>query len=351
MDSTLGAPSMIYPLEGLNVVEFEGIGPGPLAGRMLADLGAEVVAVVRPNKAALGDPERPLSDQPLRRGKRIVALDLKRPEAVEKALGFVETADALIEGNRPGVMERLGLGPADCARRNPRLVYGRMTGWGQDGPLAQAAGHDLNYLALSGALSLAARPGAAPIPPPTVLGDGGGALGLAFGVMSAVFAAGRSGKGCVIDCSIVDIVANLSGIALAARASGLLDGSSPSMFHDSPFYDVYACADGRYVTIAALEPQFYAALLEKLGLADLDPKAQYDRSAWPALKARFRALFASHPSAHWRTLLEGSEACFAPVLSLAEAGADPHNAARGVYRIGASGQLAAAAAPRFFPLS
>jgi alpha-methylacyl-CoA racemase len=341
---------MIRPLLGLSVVEFEGIGPGPLAGRMLADLGAEVVAVIRPNKAPIGDPARPLSEQPLRRGKRIVALDLKRPEAIEKALGLVETADALIEGNRPGVMERLGLGPADCARRNPRLIYGRVTGWGQDGPFAQAAGHDLNYVALSGALSLAARPGAAPIPPPTVLGDGGGALGLAFGLMSAVFAAGRSGKGCVIDCAIIDVVASLGGIALAARASGLLDGSSPSMFHDSPFYDVYSCADGRYVTIGALEPQFYAQLIEKLGLADVDPKAQYDRAAWPALKARFRALFASRPSAHWRALLEGSEACFAPVLSLAEAAGHPHNAARGVYRPGASGELDAASAPRFFPL-
>jgi alpha-methylacyl-CoA racemase len=351
MDSTPGSQSVIRPLAGLNVVEFEGLGPGPLAGRMLADLGAEVVAVVRPNKAILGDPERPLSDQPLRRGKRIVALDLKRPEAVEKALGLVETADALIEGNRPGVMERLGLGPADCAARNPRLVYGRMTGWGQDGPLAQAAGHDLNYLALSGALSLAARPGVAPIAPPTVLGDGGGALGLAFGLMSAVFAAGRSGKGCVIDCSIVDVVASLSGIALAARASGLLDASSPSLFHDSPFYDVYACADGRHIAIGALEPQFYTALLEKLGLADVNPKAQYDRAAWPALKARLRALFLSRPSAHWRALLEGSEACFAPVLSLAEAAVHPHNAARGVYRPGANGQLDAAGAPRFFPLA
>src|SRR5271165_5120339 len=273
---------MIRPLAGLSVVEFEGIGPGPLAGRMLADLGAEVVAVCRPNKAALGNPDRALSDDPLRRGKRIVVLDLKLPEAVEEAMALIETADALIEGNRPGVMERLRLGPADCAKRNPRLVYGRMTGWGQDGPLAQAAGHDLNYLALSGALSLAIRPGAAPIPPPTVLGDGGGALGLAFGLMSAIFAAGRSGKGCVVDCSIVDVVASLSGIALAARASGMLDVSSPSPFHDSPFYDVYACADGRYVTIGALEPKFYAALLEKVDLADVDPKAQYDRAAWPA---------------------------------------------------------------------
>jgi alpha-methylacyl-CoA racemase len=341
---------MIHPLAGLSVVEFEGIGPGPLAGRMLADLGAEVVAVVRPGKPALGDPDRALSGDPLRRGKRIVVLDLKLPEATEEAMALIETADALIEGNRPGVMERLGLGPAECAKRNSRLVYGRMTGWGQDGPLAQAAGHDLNYLALSGVLSLAARRGEAPIVPPTVLGDAGGALGLAFGLMSAVFAAGRSGKGCVIDCSIVDVVASLSGIALWARACGILDASKPSPFHDSPFYDVYACADGRYVTIGALEPQFYAALLEKLGLADVDPKAQYDRIAWSALKERFRALFLSRPSAHWRALLEGSDACFAPVLSLAEAAAHPHNAARGVYRFGPSGQLDAAGAPRFFPL-
>jgi alpha-methylacyl-CoA racemase len=338
----------MHPLAGLKVIEFEGIGPGPLAGRMLADLGAEVVAVVRPNKAALGDPDRPLSEGPLRRGKRIVALNLKRPEEREEALTLMDTADVLIEGNRPGVMERLGLGPADCAKRNPRLVYGRMTGWGQDGPLAQVAGHDLNYLALSGILSLAARDGQPPGVPPTVLGDGGGALGLAFGVVAAVFAAGRSGKGCVIDCSIVDIAASLGGIALAARAVGMLDAPSP--FHDSPFYDVYACADGRYVTVGALEPQFYTVLLGKLGLADVESKAQYDRAAWPALKARLRALFLSQPSAHWRALLEGSDACFAPVLSLAEAAAHPHMKARGVYTNGADGALEAAVAPRFLPL-
>jgi alpha-methylacyl-CoA racemase len=341
---------MIRPLAGLSIVEFEGIGPGPLAGRMLADLGAEVVAIVRPNRAALGGPERPLSDTPLRRGKRTVMLDLKRPEAVAEALSLIETADALIEGNRPGVMERLGLGPAECARRNPRLVYGRITGWGQDGPLAQVAAHDLNYLALSGVLSLAAHEGQAPMTPPTVLGDGGGAIGLAFGIMSAVFAAGRSGKGCVVDCSIVDVVASLSGIALVARASGMLDGGNPTALHGSPFYDVYACADGRYITVGTLEPQFYAALLDKLGLADVDPKAQYDKSAWPALKDRLRALFSSQPSAHWRAMLEGSDACFAPVLTLAEAAAHPHNAARGVYQVGPGGQLDGAAAPRFLPL-
>ena len=339
---------MLRPLQGLKVIEFEGIGPGPLAGRMLADLGADVVAVVRPHKAKLGDPDRPLLEGPLRRGKRIVPLDLKRAQALAEALTLIETADALIEGNRPGVMERLGLGPAECAARNPRLVYGRMTGWGQDGPLAHVAGHDLNYLALSGVLSLAARDGQAPIAPPTVLGDGAGALGLAFGVAAACFAASRSGKGSVIDCSIVDVVASLSGIALAARAAGMLDAPSP--FHDSPFYDVYACADGRYVSIGALEPQFYAELLDKLGLADVDRQGQYDRAAWPALKARLKALFLSQPSAHWRALIEGSDACFAPVLSLAEAAAHPHNAARGVYKRGPDGELDASPAPRFLPL-
>jgi alpha-methylacyl-CoA racemase len=339
---------MIRPLAGLKVIEFEGIGPGPLAGRMLADLGADVVAIVRPDKANVAG--IPSSDSPLRRGKRIVLLDLKRPEAVAEALTLIGTADALIEGNRPGVMERLKLGPADCAKRNPRLVYGRMTGWGQDGPLSHVAGHDLNYLALSGVLSLAARDRQAPIPPPTVLGDGGGALGLAFSVVAAVFAASRTGQGCVVDCSIVDVAASLGGIALAARAAGMLDAPGLSPFHDSPFYDVYACADGRHVSIGALEPQFYALLLEKLGLADVDPKAQYDRAAWPALKARLRALFLSQPSAHWRALLEGSDACFAPVLTLAEAADHPHNAARAVYKRGPDGELDAAGAPRFLPL-
>jgi alpha-methylacyl-CoA racemase len=224
-----------------------------------------------------------------------------------------------------------------------------MTGWGQDGPLSHAAAHDLNYLALSGVLSLAACDRQAPITPPTVLGDGGGALGLAFGLVAAVFAASRSGKGCVIDCSIVDVAASLGGIALAARAAGMLDAPGPSPFHDSPFYDVYACADGRYVSIGALEPKFYAELVEKLGLADVDPKAQYDRAAWPALKARLRALFLSRPSAHWRALLEGGDACFAPVLSLAEAAAHPHNAARGLYRRGPDGELDVICAPRFLP--
>jgi alpha-methylacyl-CoA racemase len=341
---------MLRPLAGLTVIEFEGIGPGPLAGRMLADHGADVTAIVRPDKARIGDPEPGAADDSLRRGKTVVALDLKRPEAVEDAMWLIERADALIEGNRPGVMERLGLGPADCAKRNPRLVYGRMTGWGQRGPLSKAAGHDLNYLALTGILSLTQGQGSAPVAPPTVLGDAGGALGLAFGIMSGVFAARRTGKGCVVDAAILDVVAALGGIALWARGQGLLDGPHPSMFHDSPFYDVYRCADGRYVTIGALEPQFYALLLDKLGLADVDPKAQYDARQWPGLKERLRTLFLSRPSADWRALLEGSDVCFAPVLSLAEAANHPHNAARGVYREDAGGRLHPAEAPRFAPL-
>ncbi len=341
---------MLRPLAGLKVVEFEGIGPGPLAGRMLADHGADVTAIVRPNKTKIGNPDLGEPEDPMRRGKTVAALDLKRPEAVEQAMRLIERVDALIEGNRPGVMERLGLGPSDCEKRNSRLVYGRMTGWGQEGPLAQAAGHDLNYLALTGALSLTQRDGSAPIAPPTVLGDAGGALGLVFGVMSGVFAASRTGKGCVVDAAIIDVVAALGGIALWARSVGMLDGPRPSIFHESPFYDAYRCADGRYVTIGALEPQFYALLVDKLGLADVDPKAQYDMRQWPALKERLRALFLGRPSAEWRALLEGSDVCFAPVLSLAEAAAHPHNIARGVFRQAADGRLDAAEAPRFTPL-
>ncbi len=287
--------SDLLPLSGVKIIEFEGIGPGPLAGRMLADHGAEVIAVVRPNKVTLGNPTGKQQDDPLRRGKQVVTLDLKRPEGVAAAMALIESADALIEGNRPGVMERLGLGPADCAKRNPKLVYGRMTGWGQDGPLSQAAGHDLNYIALTGALGLTERPGAAPMAPPTVLGDAGGALGLAFGIASGVLAATRTGKGSVVDCAILDMTAALSGIALWARTRGMADSARPSIFHDSPFYDSYLCADGRSITVAALEPQFYALLLEKLGLADVDPKAQYDMAHWPELKERSAQAFREPP--------------------------------------------------------
>lgn len=343
------------PLQGIRVVEFEGIGPGPLAGRMLADMGAEVSVIVRPRPDAVSAAFSAASgENPLRRGKRVVALDLKAADGRAQALELVAGADALIEGNRPGVMERLGLGPADCAERNPRIVYGRMTGWGQDGPLAQAAGHDLNYVALTGLLPLAARPGALPQLPATVVGDATGALGLAFGIACALVDARASGRGRVVDAAIVDIAALLGTLVQWIRAAGQIDNpAQPSPFHDSPFYDVYACADGGQITIAALEPQFYALLLDKLGLADVSPGAQYDRVQWPALKARLTTLFASRPRAHWCALLEGSDACFAPVLSIAEAAAHPHNVSRGIYAVSAAaspGALRVAAAPRFAPL-
>ena len=338
------------PLHGVRIVEFEGIGPGPLAGRMLAGMGAEVTVIARPQAGAVNLRIGSAPDNPLREGKRVVTLDLKLPDDVAKALDLVAGADALIEGNRPGVMERLGLGPAECAARNPRLIYGRMTGWGQDGPLAQVAGHDLNYVALTGLLSLSARPGERPILPPTIVGDAGGALGLAFGIACALVDARASGCGRVVDAAIVDVVAMLGILVQWVRASGQIDGELPSPFHDSPFYDVYECADGGCVTIGALEPQFYALLLAKLGLADVAPAAQYDRAQWPALKARFAALFRSQPREAWCALLEGSDVCFAPVLSIAEAAQHPHNVARGVYAVAASGAVKVAAAPRFTPL-
>ncbi len=338
------------PLIGIRIVEFEGIGPGPLAAHMLADMGAEVTTIARPGPAVVSERLGGTGENPLRRGKRVELIDLKSPEGLARAMDLVADADALIEGNRPGVMERLGLGPAQCAARNPRLVYGRMTGWGQHGPLAQAAGHDLNYVALTGLLSLAARPGQAPVVPPTVVGDASGALGLAFGIACALVDACASGHGRVVDAAIVDIVAMLGTLVQWIRGAGQLDGDQPSPFHDSPFYDSYACADGGFITIAAIEPQFYALLLARLGLADVNPAGQYDKAAWPALKARLAAQFRSQPRAAWCELLEGSDVCFAPVLSLAEAARHPHNLARGTYTSGDNASITVAAAPRFTPL-
>ena len=343
--------ALVPPLRGVRIVEFEGIGPCPLAGRMLADMGAEVTVIARSTGNALTAQFGGDADNPLRRGKRVLLLDLKQASARAEAMACVAEADVLLEGNRPCVMERLGLGPADCAALNPRLIYGRMTGWGQTGPLSAAAGHDLNYVALTGLLSLSAHRGEAPIVPPTVLGDAGGALGLAFGVACALIDARSSGRGRVVDAAIVDVVAMLGSIAQWVRSGGQLDGPEPtSPFHDSPFYDVYRCQDGGFISLAAMEPQFYGLLLDKLGLADVDRKAQYDTAAWPALKQRIGALIATQPRTHWCELLEGSDVCFAPVLSIAEAAAHPHNIARGTYAADGAGCLQVAAAPRFLPL-
>lgn len=346
MSAGLGAP-----LAGVRVVEFEGIGPGPLAGRMLADMGAEVLVITRKE---MGEVQAQLgggNDNPMRRGKSVLPLDLKQADSRQQAMALVARADALIEGNRPGVMERLGLGPADCAALNPRLVYGRITGWGQSGPLAQAAGHDLNYVALTGLLGLSAHRGERPIVPPTVVGDASGALGLAFGLVCAVLEARRSGQGRVVDAAIVDIAAMLGGIAHWIQGNGQLGTADPSAFHDSPFYDVYRCADGADITLGALEPKFYGLLLHKLGLGDVNPAQQYTVAHWPALKARLTQLFMSQPRRHWCDLLEGSDVCFAPVLSLEEAARHPHNVARGIFTRTASGSIGSGAAPRFLPLT
>ncbi|MBS0612885.1 MAG: CoA transferase [Proteobacteria bacterium] len=336
-----------FPLHGIRVVEFEGIGPGPLAAKMLADMGAEVIALVRAEPAAAVQQLGGTAENPLRRGKQVEIVDLKSPDGKARALDLVAQADVLIEGYRPGVMERMGLGPADCAARNSRLVYGRMTGWGQDGPLAQSAGHDLNYVALTGLLSLSARQGQAPIMPPAVLGDAAGALGLAFGVACALVDVRAGGRGRIVDAAIVDIVAMLGTLLQWLRANGQIDGPEPSPFHDSPFYDVYACADGGFISLAAVEPTFYALLLAKLGLTDVNPAEQYDRAVWPALKERIATLIRSRPRAYWCELLEGSNACFAPVLGLAEAVRHPHNAARHIYQSTLSGAIDVAPAPRF----
>ena len=338
------------PLAGVRVIEFEGIGPGPLAARMLADLGAQVTVIARPQQGVVAAQLGGSGDNPMHDGKTVIRMDLKQEASRLEALALVAQADALIEGNRPGVMERLGLGPAECARVNPRIVYGRITGWGQNGPLAQAAGHDLNYVALTGLLALSAHRDERPVVPPTVVGDASGALGLAFGMVSAVLASRTTGQGAVVDAAIVDIVVMLGGLAHGIHDSGQLGTEKPSAFHDSPFYDVYRCADGGCITLGALEPQFYALLMNKLGLTDVPLDKQYAVREWPALKARMTALFLSQPRQHWCALLEGTDACFAPVLSLDEAALHPHNVARGTLARSPSGATRSQAAPRFTPL-
>lgn len=325
----------------MKVVELGGIGPAPFGGMLLADMGADVVRVDRPG-ASVDYPEV------LNRGKRSVAVDLKHPDGVGVVLRLVEGADALIEGFRPGVAERLRLGPDECLERNPRLVYARMTGWGQRGPLAAAAGHDINYIALSGALSTIGRKGEAPVPPVNLLGDfGGGGMLLGFGVMCALHEAGESGRGQVVDAAMVDgaslLTAPLHGVIAAGQwyergTNGLDTGAH--------FYEVYECADGEYVSVGSIEPQFYAELRRLLGLDEPDWDAHLEREAWPALKERLAVLFRTRTRAEWCNLLEGTDVCFAPVLSLVEARDHPHIRARETY-IECDGVNQPAPAPRF----
>lgn len=321
-----------------------GIGPCPLAGMLLADHGAEVTVIERPGGQVLD------TGTLLGRGKRHVCLDLKTPAGLAEARALIERADALIEGFRPGVMERLGLGPESFTASHPRLVYGRVTGWGQAGPLAQAAGHDINYVALTGVLSAATRAGTAPSIPVSLIGDmGGGAMFLAFGLMAALWEAQRSGRGRVVDAAMVDGVGVLSSLLHSLRAAGRWsDEPARNQFlHAAPFYDCFECADGRFVSLGALEPQFYAELLQRLGLTDVDPAAQHDHSQWPQLRERVAARIREKTRDEWAAQLEGSNVCFAPVLTLAEAPLHPHAQARGSFVRDADGHWQPAAAPRF----
>ena len=335
------------PLAGIKVLELAGIGPGPHAAMILADLGADVVRVERPAGGLQVLP--PEGRDHMLRGRRSIAADLKTPEGRRLVGQLVEKADVLLEGFRPGVAERLGVGPEDCFARNPRLVYGRMTGWGQDGPMAQRAGHDINYISLTGALHAVRDKAGKPIPALNLVGDfGGGSMFLVAGVLAALVERAQSGRGQVVDAAMIDGVSVLLQMVWALRAQGAWNDEPRSNLLDtaSPFYDTYRCADGRYVAVGALEPQFYAELLKGLGLAGEDLPAQGDRDGWPLLRERFTGIFACRTRDEWAAVFAGTDACVTPVLSFAEAAENEHVVARGSVR-GLNGVTQAAPAPRF----
>ena len=331
------------PLHGVKVIEFAGIGPGPFCAMLLSDMGAEVVRIDR--KGGRGANKFDITS----RGRRSLALDLKNPDAVTTALRLVAQSDALLEGFRPGVMEKLGLGPDAVLKENPKLVYGRMTGWGQTGPLSQAAGHDINYIALTGALHAIGRRDGTPVPPLNLVGDfGGGALYLAFGMACALFEARGSGKGQVVDCAMTDGAASLMSMFYGFKATGkrsdhkgdnLLDGGAH-------FYDTYETRDAKWISLGSIEPQFYALLLQKTGITDPEFQAQMDRAKWPSLKTKIAAVIKTKTRNEWDALMEGTDVCYAPVLSLSEAPNHPHNKARQTF-IELEGVVQPAPAPRF----
>ena len=339
------------PLAGVRVVELAGLGPGPFAAMLLADLGAEVLRLDRKDGAAIAraigmDFAKDISN----RGRPSVALDLKRPESVAMVLHLLESADILIEGFRPGVMEGLGLGPEVCLQRNPKLVYGRMTGWGQTGPLSRLAGHDINYIAMSGMLHTFARRNERPVPPGNTVGDmGGGGLMLAFGVLSAVIEARNSGLGQVVDAAMFEGAALLGASVFAMMAMGLYDASCPGTHladTGAHFYEVYETQDARHVAVGAIEPQFYSQLLKGLGFDAASLPKQMDAASWPDMKRRFAEVFRSKTRAEWQRIFAGTDACVSPVLSPAEAAEDPHAKSRGSFA-NAGGVLQPAPAPRF----
>ena len=318
------------PLAGLKVLEFEAIGPGPFCGMMLADMGADVLLVDRPDDPRLGFGRDRWFDVMVR-GRRSATLDLKSKGGVAAAIELAGKADAIIEGFRPGVTERLGLGPEVLLKKNPKLVYGRMTGWGQDGPLAPRAGHDINYIALTGVLHAIGRAGSAPVPPLNLVGDfGGGGMLLAFGIACALLEAQRSGKGQVVDAAMVDgasLLATMFSGMLAAKRWSETRGENV-LDSGAPWYDTYETKDGKYVAIGSIEPKFYEELIQRLGLAGQTLPAQHDRKGWPALRKSFSEKFREKTRDEWCGVFEGSDACFAPVLTFSEARAHPHNAAR-----------------------
>jgi alpha-methylacyl-CoA racemase len=335
-------------LSGYRVIELAGIGPGPMCAMLLSDMGADVLRIDRAAEAGLGiamDPKYSL----LNRGRRSVAFDLKKSEAIEAVMKLVEKADALIEGFRPGVTERLGLGPDDCLKRNPRLIYGRMTGWGQEGPLAHAAGHDINYIALSGALHSIGRRGDAPVPPLNLVGDfGGGALYLALGVVAGLLETVKSGKGQVVDAAMVDGAASLMTAIYGLHGSGIWNNNRGENILDTGahYYEVYETKDGKHVSIGSIEAKFYAELLRLSGLQGEELPHQQDRKSWPAMKERLKTLFRTRTRDEWCKIMEGSDVCFAPVLSMEEAPKHPHMKNRGTF-VEQGGVTQPGPAPRF----
>ncbi|MDB5970055.1 MAG: carnitine dehydratase [Hydrocarboniphaga sp.] len=339
----MSQPKLKGPLVGLKVVEFASIGPGPHCAMLLADLGAEVLRIDR--AGGNGYPDNPA----MSRGRSTVTIDIRSPLGREQCLRIIDKADVLIEGFRPGVMERLGLGPEVVCERNRGLVYGRMTGWGQTGPLAQAAGHDINYIALTGALAAMGKSGEPPIPPLNLVGDfGGGSVYLAFGIMAALWERQKSGQGQIVDAAIVDGAASMMTMFAGVVASGGMSLQRDRNFLSgaAPFYRCYRCADGRYISVGAIEPNFYALLLQKVGAEPEAAQRQYQTDDWPAQSAKLAAIFESKSRDEWSSLLEGSDCCFAPVLELDEAPCHAHMAARDGY-IESEGVAYSAPAPRF----
>ncbi len=341
---------MSGPLTGYRIIEIAGIGPGPFAAMMLADMGAEVIRVERAQSVRGPAPDTAHWDV-LLRGRRNIALDLKNPDGVATLLDLVEKADGLIEGFRPGVMERLGIGPDVCLERNPKLVFGRMTGWGQEGPYAQSAGHDINYIALAGSLAHFGRGGQTPVPPLNMVGDfGGGGMFLAFGVVCALLETQRSGQGQVVDTAMVDGAATLMSMFWAMKTIGMFDENAPGtnlLDTGAHFYDVFECADGKYVSLGSIEPQFYAELMRLTGLAgDSEFAQQMDKAQWPHLKDRLREVMLTKTRDEWCALMEHTDVCFAPVLTMSEAAQHPHNVERGTF-VEIAGAMQPAPAPRF----